>query len=111
MIAWVFYAAFLALDVVVEAAVAAALAPTGKGRDRARLAAAAALLTHGLGTLARVEGVLDVVTCEALGAAIDFVLWRTLGGLAIGEAVSLTLCTNLVAIVAPFALWIASSMG
>jgi hypothetical protein len=51
-----------------------------------------------------VHGVLDPITCEALGATIDFVLWRTLGGMRIGDAVRLTAWTNLLAIVAPFAL-------
>lgn len=111
MIAWLVYAALLALDVAVESTVAAALSPSGRRRDRARLAAAATLLTHGLGTLARVHGALDIVTCEALGAAVDFVLWRTLGGAGVREALRLTWWTNFAAIVAPFGLWALGTLG
>lgn len=100
---WSLYAALLLLDVCTEASVAAAVAPQAMRRSRARFAAAAALLTHGLGTIACVHGALDPVSCEALGAAIDYVLWRTLGGANAGTAARLAVWTNLAAAVAAFA--------
>lgn len=101
------YLPWLATDVLVEAAVAARVSPSGSRRRCARFAAAAALATHGLATTLRILLPHDVVTAEAAWAAVDYVLWRTLVGLPAGLALRMALATNLAAASCATLLWYA----
>lgn len=103
------YLPWLAVNVVVKTAIAAGLAPEGKGRDCARFAAAAALATHGLAVTLRHFWPLDPVTMEAAWAAVDFALWRALAGAPVRLALRLTVGTNFAAGAAATILWLATS--
>jgi len=91
------YLPWLLLDVLVETAVAARLAPRGQRQFCTRFAAAAALATHGLATTLRLLLPHDVMTAELAWAAIDYLLWRTLARQPAGLALRFTLWTNLAA--------------
>ena len=91
------YLPWLALDVFVEAFVAARCAPPAQERFCARFAAAAAMATHGLATTLRMLEPYDVLLAEVAWATVDYVLWRTVARLPTGLALRLTLWTNLAA--------------
>lgn len=91
------YLPWLALDVLIEAAVAARCAPREQVQFCVRFAAAAAMATHGLATTLRLLLPHDVMLAEVAWAAVDYVLWRTFARLSTGLALRLTLWTNLAA--------------
>lgn len=100
------YLPWLALDVLVEALVAAGVAPTpGDKRRLASFAATAALATHGLATTLRLLWPHDPMTVELAWAAVDYALWRAIAGVPAGLALRLTIGTNVFAAVAAAALW------
>lgn len=107
IVAMLFYLPWLAVNVLVEATLAAGLAPEGQSRRCARFAAAAALTTHGLATTLRCLWPHDPMAVELAWAAVDYALWRAIAGVPAGLALRLTIGTNLVAALAATLLWFA----
>lgn len=103
------YLPWLAINVLVETAIAAGLAPEGQSRGCARFAAAAALATHGLAATLRHVWPLDPVTMEVAWVAVDYALWRWIAGVPVRLALRLTIGANFAAAAAATILWIATS--